>query len=75
MSSAKWLAAGATWHQSWEVHLHSRDMTPDKLAAWLSEDILLRRVKISKKRRRGGQAATEIEAQQQQQQQQQQEGF
>jgi len=34
-------------------------VTPDKLAAWLKEDILLRRVKVPKKRRNRGNGYTE----------------
>ena len=34
-------------------------VTPDKLAAWLKEDILLRRVKVPKKRRNRGNGHTE----------------
>jgi len=34
-------------------------VTPDKLAAWLKEDILLRRVKVPKKRRGRGDGYTD----------------
>src|SRR6185295_10242724 len=46
-------------------------VTPDKLAAWLQEDILLRRVKVPARRRpraRAGAAAVARAAQQQQEQ-------